>query len=361
MKILFFINSLAGGGAERVTVNLANEFVREGHSVGLFLKEKVIAYKLDERVNIYCPIHNAGHRPSKLKSAMNYMRRLKATKNTIENLQPDIIVASWGCNLFQILVSHGQVPIVASEHNTFERHHSLHEKFNRFFLNKFVNRVVVLTRYDKAYVARQLKNTVVIPNPLTYTPMSEEEYDDTFSSRNHILACGRLNAWQVKGFDLLMRSFALIASRFKDWKLDIAGTGDDKSIAYIRQLIEANGLQDRVKLLGFCNDMAELMKQHAIFVLSSRSEGFGMVITEAMANGCPCVSFDLSGPSEIIIDTIDGLLVEPQNCEALSKSIALLISNVELRRIMGKRAIHDVNRFCENVIAERWITLFNSL
>ena len=342
-------------------MNLANKFVREGHSVELFLKEKVIAYKLDERVNIYCPIHNDGHRPSKLKSAMNYIRRLKATKDIIESLHPDVIVASWGCNLFQILLTHGQVPIVASEHNTFARHHSLHEKFNRFFLNKFVSKVVVLSRYDKAYAARQLKNTVVIPNPLTYTPMSETEYENTFSSRNHILACGRLNAWHVKGFDLLIRSFALIAGRFKDWNLDIAGTGDDKSLAYIRQLIEANGLQDRVNLLGFCDDMAELMKQHAIFVLSSRSEGFGMVITEAMANGCPCVSFDLSGPSEIIVDTIDGLLVDAQNTDALSESVSRMIKDVELRREFGKRAIHNVYRFNEDTIAEKWISLFNSL
>ena len=176
--------------------------------------------------------------------------------------------------------------------------------------------------YDKAYMARKLLNTIVIPNPLSFPPMNEMEYEQTYDSRNNILACGRLNAYKVKGFDTLIQCFALIAPKYPKWNLDIAGTGSDADFERLRRMALDYGVGDRVNLIGFHSDIADVMKRHSIFALTSRSEGFGMVITEAMAMGCACASFDLTGPGEIIIDGIDGFLVENQNVKEFARVLS---------------------------------------
>lgn len=363
MRILFFINSLVGGGAERVTVLLANQFVEMGHNVAIFVKEDIIAYPIDQRVEI------SVSEPCKLKGKItrliapfaSYYKRYVDTKKFVKNYQPDIIVASWGCNLLQVLLASNKVPVVASEHNTFDRKHSVREYINRFWLNRFCNKVVMLTRYDKVYMSRILRNAVVIPNPLTFSPITKDVYETQFQNRRNILACGRLNAYHVKGFDNLLYCFAQIAQKHPEWDLDLAGNSDEKSKSYLSSLCKSYNIEKRVHFLGFSNNVAELMSKHSIYVLTSRSEGFGMVLTEAMAMGCPCISYDLSGPSEIIVNNVDGILVESQNKDLLVKVLENLINDAELRRDLGGRAIQNVQRFFIHDIAKMWIHLFENL
>ena len=210
-------------------------------------------------------------------------------------------------------------------------------------------------------MARKLTNTIVIPNPLSFSPIEAGEYDTTFKDRKNILACGRLNAHHVKGFDLLIESFAQIAYLYPDWDLDIAGTGINgkKDEEYLYSLLVKNGVEGRVHLIGFQSDMASVMKKHSIFALSSRSEGFGMVLTEAMAMGCACISFNLTGPGEIIVDGIDGVLVENQNVKSFANALSTMIEDEEMRIKFGKRAIEDVRRFCAPKITDRWVELFD--
>lgn len=361
MKYLFFINSLAGGGAERVLVNLAEEFIRKGHDVTVSMKDNNVAYHINEKVNLHCakrvtlPLFNL------LSPLANYLYRFKDTKHIIKYTKPDVIIASWGCSLLQILLLHGKIPVISSEHNTFDRKHSLHDYINRFWLNRFVKKVVVLSKYDKAFMARKLQNTIVIPNPLSFPPMNEMDYEQSFDERNDILACGRLNAYKVKGFDTLIQCFALIAPKYPKWNLDIAGTGSDVDFERLRKIAHDYGVGDRVNLIGFHRDIADVMKRHSIFALTSRSEGFGMVITEAMAMGCACISFDLTGPGEIIIDSIDGVLVENQNINDFVRALSELIENEEIRKSIGSRAIADVKRYNSAGVALKWENLFNSL
>lgn len=359
MKILFAIYSLAGGGAERVLVNLSDEFIKQGHDVGVYIKKNTISYSLDYNIKIYYQEPRLHGVPTCLKRIVNYWQQFVFLKKVISEYKPDIIIASWGTYLLHVLLAHHKIPIIASEHNTFDRKHKLVEKINRFYLNRYFKKVVVLTRYDKAYMANMLRNTIVIPNPLTFTPLTTEEYNASFDSRKHILACGRLNFYYVKGFDNLIKSYALIAIKHPDWDLDIAGTGDEKSISLLKNIAHRYGVQNRVNFLGFQNDISTIMKQHSIFVLSSRSEGFGMVLAEAMAMGCACISYDLSGPSEIIIDGVDGILVESQNENALGASLDSLIGDVDKRKELGRNAICNVKRFNPEIVANKWLKMFD--
>ena len=366
MKIAIYIHCLIGGGAERVTVNLATELVERGHDITIVLNKEIIDYKLDKRIHLsVMPVlkdysgYNIIRRVCY--SIYNHFYEYKGVKNSLEDIKPDIIIASWGCKLWALLINHQQIPIVASEHNTFERKHTFKEIINRFFLNRFCDKVVVLTKYDKMYVKNYLKNTIVIPNPLSYKPITHDENECFFSQRKNFLACGRINAYMVKGFDTLIIAYSRIASHHPDWDLDIVGAGSEHNIEYLKSLAAIHNIEDRVHFLGFSEHVDLEMKKHAVFILSSRSEGFGMVITEAMAMGCPCISFSLTGPREIIHNGKDGILVENQNIDELSKEMSRLALDASLRYELSKNALDSVNRFLPSTITDRWLNLFNEI
>lgn len=366
MKILFFIQTLIGGGAERVTVNLSEELVRRGHNVTIALTDNIIDYNIDPRIKIvvYPSAYDyKGHivLVRKLYSFLNRVKDNIDTKRIINRIKPDVIVASWGSKVESILRYHGKIPAISSEHNTFDREHAQWERKLRFFTNKKFNKVVVLTEYDKEFVKDYLNNTLVIPNPLTFNPISKEEFRNTYSCRKNLLACGRINAYLIKGFDNLIIAFAKIAAKYPHWDLDIAGEGSEENINKLKKLAQEEGVGDRIHFLGFCRNIGEIMKQHSIFVLSSRSEGFGMVVTEAMAMGCTCLSFALTGPSEIIESGVDGILVENQNIDKLSEAMSNLMQDEDLRIRLSENALNSVRRFTVDRIADQWEYLFNKL
>ncbi len=356
MKLLFFIRSLVGGGAERVTTILANELANRGHEVQIFIKDNIVDYELNSSIELNWSAPSNSKNP-----LLSYIKRFKDTNRAIKEFSPDVIIASYGCNLLQILLAANGTPVIASEHNTFDRKHALLEKLNRFYLNRFCDKVVALTRYDKAFVSRRLNNVVVIPNPLSFEPMNENEYEISFPKRRNIMACGRLNAYNTKGFDTLLECFSVFASKYKDWDLDIAGKGDRESESFLKDLCIKYHVENRVHFIGFTEQINKIMKEHSVFVLSSRSEGFGMVLTEAMSMGCPCISFDLSGPSEIIVSTVDGLLVENQNKGALINALELMAKNENLRLEYGRNGIRNIKRFSKKEITNQWVTLFESV
>jgi glycosyltransferase involved in cell wall biosynthesis len=174
-----------------------------------------------------------------------------------------------------------------------------------------------------------------------------------------ILAMGRLS--QEKGFDLLLRAFArLRRQRQAGWKLGIIGEGP------LREELEGNiaglGLTGDASLLGpFANPMP-VLRAGTIFVLSSRYEGFGIALAEAMACGLPAVAFRCPcGPDEIVRDGVDGLLVPPEDVEALATAVARLMGDEELRERLAVRATEASERFSAARFLDRWEDLIGSL
>src|SRR5690606_28867861 len=138
------------------------------------------------------------------------------------------------------------------------------------------------------------------------------------------LAVGRLHP--VKGFDLLIQAFALIAPYFPDWDLVILGEGDERP--RLQQQIQEADLSQRVQLMGRVGNMAEWYQYADMYVLSSRTEGLSNTLLEAMAAGLPVVAVDCdTGPREIIRDNIDGILVNPPDePEALAAHLSDLMA-----------------------------------
>lgn len=367
MKLQFFIPSLTGGGAERVLSLVSDELVKRGHIINIVITDREVSFKLNDRIVLSC-IKDVRHPViggmflKTLSRIGNYIRYKKQACLEIKRFKPDVIISFMESQMIPILLSHKRTPIVSSEHNTMSRKFGKVIYFQRFFLNKFFDRVTVLTSYDKEYAIKKgLKKTVVINNPLTFEPISNDKYESLFTQRKNILACGRINSWEVKGFDLLIKSFALLAKKDLNVELDIAGAGEEKDVNYLMNLASEFGVAGRVNFLGFRNDVSSLMRAHSVFVLSSRTEGFGMVLIEAMSQGLPCVSFALPGPREIFKDGEDGILVEEQNCVKMAESLLVMIGNEDLRYTMGKNAIRNVRRYSLGTITDKWERLFNEL
>lgn len=359
MKLLFFSATLKGGGAERVLVNITNELVKRGHDITIALNTHESNYEVDSRIKILsAPINTryTGRNIIKklVKHLLLYKQNNRHTRNAIKTVRPDVIVTFLHCNMMAILRYHGSIPIVHSEHNAFDRWVDFKYHIERFFLNRFYDKVFVLTPYDQGFAkAKGLKNTVVMPNPNTFSSISHLEYDDLFSQRKNILVCGRIQSWRIKGMDIAIEAFARIALQLEDVDLDIAGTGNDASINHLKQMAKKLNVESRIHFLGQREDIQKVMQQHELFVLSSRTEGFPMVVTEAMSQGLPCVAFERLA-SSIIMDGIDGVLVKDGDINALSEAIVNLLTNEETLKSYGEEGIENVNRFSSEIIAKRW-------
>jgi glycosyltransferase involved in cell wall biosynthesis len=173
-----------------------------------------------------------------------------------------------------------------------------------------------------------------------------------------IVAAGRLTP--QKGFDLLIRAFAPLAAEFPDWTVRIHGSGADR--AALQSLIAEHGLTGRVLLMGPTAHMGEALADGSVFAFSSRFEGFGMVLVEAMSKGLPVVSFDCPhGPAEIVHHGRDGLLVPAEDVGAFTSALRELLADDERRRAMGAAALESAAAYAPAAIGARWDALLEDL
>ncbi len=207
-----------------------------------------------------------------------------------------------------------------------------------------------LERWLRERLGDLAPRTVVVPNPLPlgFAPRSTLE-------RPLVVAAGRLVG--EKQFGRLVESFAEVAGDLPDWRLRICGEGPQRA-ELVRQ-VRRWDLWDRVELPGAVDDMAAEWARASIVALTSRAEGYPLVLQEAMAAGVPAVSYDCpSGPREIVEHEVTGLLVAPQSTTGFATALRRLAIDNDLRRRLGAGALHAARRWDAGRLAERWTAVF---
>lgn len=216
------------------------------------------------------------------------------------------------------------------------------------YLASSFSKYVVLTEGNKEEWL-SLKNIEVIPNPLSFYPEKSSSLDS-----KTVICVGKIS--YQKGQDLLVKSWEKVWETHPDWKLALYGYANE-GFLNTEELV--------LKNIYYYPPDKQIMEKYlnsSIYVMSSRFEGFGMVLIEAMACGVPCVSFDCNyGPGDIIINDEDGFLVEKENIKELTNKIIMLIENEELRKNMGRNAKINVRRFTPESVMMRWDRLFTQL
>lgn len=368
MKLLFVIGSMQGGGAEHVLATICNNFVERGHNIILVYDFQWKDYYISDKVRqidamSFCKDTTSGVFFKRYYNKFaNRFRAYRFFSRFIKDERPDAVTCflqNWAWQL--AFICRGKVPLVYSERNTFDwDYKSFQDVIVKKLWYKMGDAVTVMTYYDKAYLHDRYRRIFVMHNPLSYTPIKEEEFIALFSMRKNILACGRLV--EDKGFDHLIAAFAKIAEDFPEWNIDIAGK-DMQNSHYsdkLKQMVRDKGLENRIHFIGFHHNMDVVMKQYSIFCLCSRHEGFPNVLSEALSMGMAVVSYDIvTGPREIIVDGLDGIIVENQNIEALSDALKVLMSNTSLRYKLGLKAIENITRFTPQLVIDRWEGMYH--
>ena len=173
-----------------------------------------------------------------------------------------------------------------------------------------------------------------------------------------VVAAGRLG--RQKGFDRLLRSWARVVGDHPGWRLKIFGSGVD--MKPLRRQIRRLGIEDSAEMMGFTSSLHEEMSRASLYVMSSRKEGFPMVLLEAMAVGLPVVSFDCpTGPRDIIREGVDGHVVPEGDVDALAAAMGGLMGDPERRKAYGRAAVEGARRYDIAAITRRWEELFEEI
>ena len=377
LKLVYITPALyMAGGVERVLTLKANYFAEHfGYDITIILtegKDKPLFYPLSNKIKVINL--NIGFEElwtcSFIKKIFVYLKKQRQFKKTLTKelmcIRPNITISLLRreINFINDIKDGsrkiGELHVNRANYRNFEANDSNFIKtlFAKFWMHSLVaklkklNRFVVLTEEDKD-AWPELKNIRVIPDPLSFLPT---KYSELMERR--VIAVGRY-VYQ-KGFDMLLQAWSKIDKLYPDWQLAIFGDGD--RTPYEKQMKTFGVDAKRCHLNGPTPNIQQEYVNSSIFVFSSRFEGFGMVLVEAMACGLPVVSFDCPcGPKDIVKDGEDGLLVENGNIDLLASSLSRLMNDETLRQSMSKAGLKNVQRFNIEQIAEQWRLLFESL
>ncbi len=346
MKVLALIPTLACGGAERVLANLANDWAeRLGWQVRIVLLDTPGSQFFQLAAGVECMGLALSAESSHPFAAIGAnCKRIVAIRRALADFQPQVAVAFMSqCNVLLSIASVGTgIPCIGTEHS-----HPPRIKLGwswealRRWSYGGMYAVTALTHESKAWILKETraKRCAFIPNGVVYPLPSNPPTLDPSSvggvGKHRLLAVGRLSP--EKGFDLLLAAFAPLTHLHSSWDLVIVGEGEQR--AALTADIAQRGMSHCVFLPGRAGNIGDWYASAQLFVLSSRYEGFGNVLVEALAYGVPCVSFDCEfGPKEIIQQGVDGILVPPGDSEALASALGAIMTNAPLRKQMSDAA-----------------------
>jgi glycosyltransferase involved in cell wall biosynthesis len=366
MKILVACRSFdkMAGGVERMAVAMMNEMRRRGHDVGLLTWDgdhAVPFYDLDPRIEwrrlaLGDPAHKAGW-GIRLRRALNVRRFVKAAR-------PDIMIGfQHGTWLALRLFTMGlRIPTVAAERNAPHRFEFLEEgKRRRLIYLSFLmaDRITIQCESYRGHYPAFLRTRIVtISNPVFPASSRADPAGDSAPQKT-LLCVGRLSYQKHQA--VLIRAFAALVPDFPDWRLVLAGEGEDRPA--LEREIAVLEMENRISLPGAISAVVDLYAASHLFCLPSRWEGFPNALAEAMAHGLPVTGFsECAGVRDLVQDDGNGLLASGNGDEAaLAEILRLAMADSALRQRLGQAAAQTVHAYAPDTVFNRWENLFRAL
>ena len=373
-KISILSLHLGYGGIEKSIVSLANELCKKYDveiAVCYNLYDKSV-FDLDKRIKInYLNSKDIIPNHKELREALHSYNIFKIVKQSIyasrvlrarkrsvchyiKNCCSDVIISTRDIfNFWTGKYAKDGIYKIAWEHNHF--HGNL--KYAKKIVNSVSNMdtLVLVTNELNDFYSKELENskcsTICIPNCIESIP---KEVSDLKEKR--FISVGRLSP--EKGYIDLLKVFQLFLKDNPKWVLDIIGDGSEADS--LKEFISNNHLEDNVTLHGFQGKdyIDKIMKKSSIYLMTSHTESFGIVLIEAMSYGIPCIAMDSAeGARDIIQDGENGYLIKDRNYGAMVQKMEKLTKDYELRIKMGKNARESITKYTSDIIGEKWIDL----
>jgi len=347
-NLCFITTSLAQGGLENAVTVMANEMSRKGNQVSIIsFYNNPVFYDINPNITLIFP----SFKRNEYSTLGYYFRILLYVRSTIKKIQPAVII-SYGdyINFISILASTSlKIPIYVSDRSSPSKKFPFYVKILRKLLYYKSTGIIAQTERAKSQKVRMLGEKTprieVIPNPI------RPFYNNWKVKRKKIiLGVGRHS--YVKGLDRLINAYAQIENT--NWTLQIAGNYGPHT-KELNRIINEKGLNDKVELLGPIKDIDKIYSQAQIFVLPSRSEGFPNALIEAMGFGLACISFDVvAGPSDIISNGNNGILVPDGDVIKLKENLILLMDNDEVRKQLSANAVKIKDKLSVSEIGDKF-------
>ncbi|MGQ7330381.1 glycosyltransferase family 4 protein [Streptococcus suis] len=361
-KILMYVNSVNQyGGIERVIVNLSNA-LSEKYQITILVKDSPASvYRLNENISIHSineklklNMNSKLHRI--LNVPYNMIRSIISLKNYFKTNDFDYVYTAFPTNGLEIYLASKKhrKRLVASEHASYFAYNSIYKKMKEYLYPKLTY-ISVPTKMDTEIYKNLGYKAIYIPHLTTY-----DKIENNSLLEKTIINVGRLTS--DKQQMMLLEIWQIVNEKLpnNEWKLQIIGSGEEEE--NLQNFILLNDIKN-VEMVPQTSRIADYYSASSLFVFTSRMEGFGMVLLEAMSFGLPCISFDCpSGPRDIIDDGKNGYLIPCYDKELFAEKICqYIMSNSADKKKLGYEAIKKVENWDNNQIIKKWTSIFNSV
>ena len=347
------------GGTERVLSIIANELSKQKNKFNIHILSIT-----NENNTSYFNLENEIKNDRILKSKdvnfkKQYFQVVNGIRHYIKENNIDILIdVEVIASLFSIPATRfTKTKLISWEHFNFYEDNGSHLRiYARKLAARFSNCIITLTEHDK----QNYLNNLDIKGKVEYIYNPIEEVDDMECNikSKQIISVGRLT--YQKGFDMLCDVAKVVLKDNKGWKWLILGDGEDKD--KLRSKIKEYGLENKLILKGNVSNVEEYYKNSSLYVMTSRFEGLPMTLLEAKTYKLPIVSFNcLTGPSEIVKNNVNGYLINPENVEAMSNKLNILMNDENKLKEFSNNAQIDIEKFKLKPIIERWEKVLISL
>ena len=365
-KIIFCIDSLGKGGAERVVSTLANELSQNNQVSIITLVNEQVAYELNENVNLIelgkLKYNSKGKSFKKVKSLYNLIYRTRELRKCFNRIKPDIIISFLPeASFLTVYANRKKYKLIISDRNdpNHEYQTFIYKKLVRILYPKadgYVFQTFDAKNYFNNIIDFKKKKYEIIVNPVNEKFIN---YPISKSKEKKIVSVGRLT--EQKNIDLLIDSFSDIEKDFPEYTLTIYGDGNMRE--HLSNKIKSLNLENKIAMPGIVNNIQENIIDASLFVMSSDYEGIPNALIEAMTLGLPVISTDCpcGGPRMFIENEKNGFLISVGSRKELANTMKKVLSDDNLKNRIGKNAKDIVELVNPSVINSKWAYFINAV